>query len=308
MNDAELAKNYILGRLPEEERVECEQRFLFDPGFEDLVLERERELFDDYVNLRLPEEEAAAVQREVVQQSGRLYRLRFAKSLRRASMAAANRSSRPSPLRRWRSLLARRQIIVFGGLTITAALAIAMFVAVATRSHRHPLSLPAQSAANALRQPAHASAPTSPAPSGAADGSTATGRQSVRPAQGSPATAATATFLLLADQQRGAIEETSIALKRGVTTLRLQLTTQEGLDPGHYSATLADAQGAQTFSAYHLAPREEGGRRYVEIGVPAAKLPGGGYSVTLLNENASSQPLTFRFALAASPSAENPPQ
>ena len=72
-----------------------------------------------------------------------------------------------------------------------------------------------------------------------------------------------ATFVLLANQQRGDAETPKLTLKPGTTTLRLQLTTEEGLDSGSYSAIVTDAQGANILTAAHLIPRTEAARRYI---------------------------------------------
>jgi hypothetical protein len=307
MNDTELARNYILDRLSEEDRAECERRFLFDPEFESLLLDQERELLDDYVNLRLSDEEAAAVQLRVAQQPGHLYRLRFAESLRRAAVAEIDHTFKPSPFRRWRALLARRQFLVFGGLAASAALAIAIIVAVVIRPSRLPGPPPALSAASASQR-AHTSSPANLAPSQASTPPAPADSQTARSMEHLPNPGAAATFLLLADQQRGAGEETNISYKPGIETLRLQLTTQEGLDPGHYSATVTDAHGANAFSASHLVPREEAGRLYIELRIPSANLPAGEYTVTLVDEKAAPQPpLTFRFKLStAQPDGRSP--
>ena len=299
MSDAELARNYILDRLSDEDRAECERRFLFDPEFESLMLEQERELLDDYVNSRLSDDVTAAVRQRVVQQPGELFRLRFAEGLRRAAVAEIHPPPKESRFQRWRAQFAQRRLQVFGGFAAATALAVVIVAAMLTRpAHRTAPGTP-QSASSAP-QP-RAVAPASSAPSQAPAGPSASGGTRTAPSAQRPASpATTATFLLLADQQRGAGEETSIALKPGTTTVRLQLTTQEGLDPGTYDATVNDVRGTQTFSASHLVALEQAGRRYVELRIPTASLAPGEYALNLANEKMASQPpLTFRFQVSA---------
>lgn len=290
MNDSELARNYILDRLPEEDRDACERRFLFDPEFESLMLVEERTLLDDYVNLRLSDEDATAVLQRVAQEPGRLYRLRFAESLKRAAAAADTESRRKnSVLERWR-LFANRRNIIWSG-SIAAALAAAIFIAV-TISHRTPQPEPSQSAiakpptpspttASSGEQQIQPSKPTEPKPSGA-----------TREA------ASMATFVLLANQQRGDAETPKLTLKPGTTTLRLQLTTEEGLDSGSYSAVVTDAQGANILTAAHLIPRTEASRRYIDLRIPAQSLPSGDYSVDLTKDSSSPTQPALKFLLA----------
>jgi hypothetical protein len=87
--------------------------------------------------------------------------------------------------------------------------------------------------------------------------------------------------------------------------IRLQLTTEEGLEPGPYSATVSAAGGAMVFSASHLAPRTEAGRRYIDLRLNAASLADGDYTIDLSAESASqNQPaLRYNFALLAAPTA-----
>ena len=301
MSDAELARNYILDRLSEEERLECERRFLSEPEFESLILELERDLLDDYVNSRLSDEDAAAVRQRVARDSGQRFRLRFAESLRRASIAANRQPAQPSPSGRWRALFARRPLVVYGGLAASAALAVAITIAVISRSPNRWAPTTAQAPSTASQPHASVPTPSAPSPAPAAPQIAGSTQRPYTPA-------ATATFVLLADQQRGAGEETSISLAPGTTTLQLQLTTQEGLDHGRYRVTVTGVQGTDVFAASHLVPRAQAGRRYIDLRVPAASLPPGDYDLTLVRETPPSQPpLTFRFKLSrAQPAARSP--
>ena len=296
MNDAELARNYILDRLPEEERDACERRFLFDPDFETVMLEQERALLDDYVNSRLGQEDARTVLHRVAQEPGRLYRLRFAESLKHAAAASASQAGRePSRGRPWRSIVSRRPWAWFGGMACAAALAAALIVAVAIRSRS---AQPAVNPADA----AHASAPAPSAPQPAAP--QVTQQQSAA----SHASASIATFALLASQQRGEAGIPTLSVMPGVDTIRLQLTTQDGLESGRYTAAVSGAQGAAVLSALNLVPKTESGRRYVDLRIPAAKLPAGEYAIDLTRESSSAPALSFRFQLEVSGSTSSQPR
>lgn len=329
MNDAELARNYILDRLPEEDRDACERRFLFDPEFEAVMLEQEHTLLDDYVNSRLNEDDAKTVLHRVAQEPGHLYRLRFAESLRRAAMAAANgpaeAAAREKERRRlfrlsWRSLQEPRKLVWFGGLAGMAAAAIVLVVAVSVERRQHPaqavqiapstVSPPHSPAAGATTANEQAQ-PQSMKPNGPAQTQRAmtertmtqqsVTQQSIR-AQGSNIAASSmATFVLMANEQRGDSDEPAINLKPGVALLRLQLTTEEGLAAGSYSATVRDDHGEKVSAAAHLPARIEAGRRYVDLRLAAAMLSSGSYTVELAQETEgpAAPILSYRFTLAA---------
>jgi hypothetical protein len=311
MNDAELARNYILDRLSEEERNECERRFLFDPEFELLMIEQERELLDDYVNSRLSNEESDAVLRRVAQRPGELYRLRFAESLRRAAAApSAPLPHKRSPIERWQAFFAQRRTLFAAG---TAGIAVASAVIVIALAVRAPRSLRTQQNGAAAGAPAHANAQPSTRSEPKQQTASAPSQKPVQSAGRqieTRASSAVATFALLADEQRGAGDLPSLQLAPGVTTLRLQLTTQEGLEAGRYRVALNDAQGTKVYSASDLPALVEAGRRYVDLRIPAALVSSGDYHVDLAPESeASSQPeLSFRFALTASPASASPQQ
>jgi hypothetical protein len=295
MNDSELARDYILDRLTEEDRDACERRFLFDPDFEEVMHEQERALLDAYVHSRLEPEEADAVLRRVAQQPGHLYRLRFAEGLKRAAAAGAIAGQR-KPARmadRIRSFFEARRPVWLGGLAAAGALAIAIVVAVSVAPKRTasvansapsaPVSssnVPAQTASSAASEPAK------PVPQQ---------RESKR------APALIATFVLLANQQRGEGNAESITLPAGATTLRLQLTTEGGLDAGRYNATLFDAQDTTVLHAGNLVPRTTAGRSYIDLRVPSDRIPAGAYRIELRRASAdeAAPALSFRFSIAA---------
>jgi hypothetical protein len=110
-----------------------------------------------------------------------------------------------------------------------------------------------------------------------------------------------ATFVLLANQQRGEGNPESIPLPAGATTLRLQLTTEEGLDAGRYNATLFDAQDTTVLHAGNLVPRTTAGRSYIDLRVPTDRIPAGAYRIELRRASAdeAAPALSFRFSIAA---------
>ena len=295
MNDSELARNYILDRLTEEDRDACERRFLFDPEFETVMHEQERALLDDYVHARLQPEEADAVLRRVAQQPGHLYRLRFAEGLKRAAdgpTVGERKSVRMSE--RIRSFFEARRPIWLGGLAAAGALAVAIVVGVSVA--RRPAAPVVSSA------PPAPAAPTATAPAQSASSKAPALAQPV-PQQREPkrAPASIATFVLLSNQQRGEGNAESITLPAGATTLRLQLTSEEGLDPGRYSATLFDSRDAAVLHAGNLVPQTTAGRSYIDLRVPRDRIPAGAYRVELTRTSAGepAPALSFRFSISA---------
>ncbi len=304
MHDAELARNYILDRLTEEEREACERRFLFDPEFETLMLDEERTLLDDYVNSRLNEEDAKTFLARVAEQPETLYRLRFAEGLRRAALESISAQPlKASPLHRWRNLFSRNQIaqhkfVWFGGLAGAAAATMAIVFAISVQRHPQPASFSQTASTTAPPASAPNSAPA-PQPKPLATPKSAEPKST--PATASPALPPSiATFALMAIEQRGVGEDTAIDLKPGISTLRLQLTTEEGLAAGHYAATVRDTGGNQIIASPRMSPRSEAGRLYIDLRIPAAQLAPGSYSIELAREAAApAPPLTYRFTLAA---------
>jgi negative regulator of sigma E activity len=311
MNDAELARNYILDRLSEEERDECERRFLSDAEFEFVMQEQERALLDDYVNLRLSTEDADAVLRRVAQQPGQLFRLRFAESLKRAAMASAKAGqSKVTPWGRWLAFLRPRPFLWLGGLAGVAGLAVIVILAVTALHglHSAPAASSQTASAPATQVQALTGAQTTPQPN-AASTAPAAPAQAREPKQitPKPAIAQIATLALLANQQRGESEIPTLTLRSGLEQIRLQLTTEEGLSEGPYDARIETAQGAQAFATPGLPLRRQAGRGYVELDVPAAALASGEYSVEL-TPRSGAPVLNFRFALAPSQQPSANPQ
>jgi len=293
MNDAELARNYILDRLSEEDREACERRFLFDSEFELVMLEQEHALLDDYVNLRLSDEDSQTVLRRVAQEPGRLYRLRFAEGLKLAAAVAAETNAFEADRAPRRLILFRRhQLAWFGGLAGAAALAALIFAAM--HIEHHAIAPSRQAASSALPQPALSGGHGTPRIPASSSASTHAGSAKTE-SQHRSAPSSMATFVLLADESRGEAGSTAIPLKQNVDLVRLQLTSQEGLDPGHYSATVRDAGGRVIFQAAHMLAQTEAGRRYIDLRIPAVALGAGDYTIDLARDAPGTPALSFRF-------------
>lgn len=297
MNDAELARSYILDRLPEEERDACEKRFLFDPEFESVMLEEERALLDDYANRRLSSDDAGSLLHRIDEQPGQRFRLQFAEGLRRAAASGSSTPEQRPSVQRWlHNLFAGRRPLWIGGIACAAAAAIAVaFISSSQFRVSRPSSQQAANPASSSMTPAETTPPATAKATPPAQSATAGSAP-----KASAAARNVATFVLLADQSRGDAQETAIALPAGATELRLQLTTEEGLDAGSYDAVLSDARGGAPFTATGLRTREEAGRGYVALDVPAARLSSGECKVTLTRERATDAgvPLGFSFALS----------
>jgi len=310
MNDADLARNYILDRLSDEDRDDCERRFLFDPDFELVMQEQERILLDDYVQNRLSPEDADLVLRRVAQQPGQLFRLRFAEGLKRAAAVSGSaRKSKESPRSSWRALFGQsRQHEWLSGLAGMAALAAIVVLAVATWKAAQPSPSPpgqmaARGAAPQPATPAGRTAVQQQTPPVAAHNDKNAERSAAK-----AGAASVATLVLLAEQQRGETAIPSLTVQPGVTEIRLQLTTEEGLDAGRYNAVVSDAQGVKVFSAANLAPLRQAGQRYIELSLPAAPVAGGDYAIDLAPQRSSgTKPiLNYRFSVSVASPARSP--
>jgi hypothetical protein len=349
MSDAELARNYILNRLSEEEREECERRFLADPDFESLMLEQERDLLDGYAARRLPVDEASAVRRRAAASPAFLLRLRVAQGLQRAMVRAAHQAAgrataqmgtegmrRREPRLRTvfpitrrgmpQSVAAAGLLAACGILTVTLwrsqhPVSPATHAGLARAGSVSPAPVPASEAKDAATNPAKnpflpGAGPVPGMPAGSpsakhaaaakSDAANATGREAAgamtRDGSRHSATAATdttATFLLLANQQRGEIEATTLRFNPAIATVRLQITTEDGLDPVPYTVAISAADGTKSFVSSHLTTSTRGSLRYVDLRLPAAQLPNGSYTLELTAEtqNPAQAQTAFRFRL-----------
>lgn len=93
-NDRQLAMDYLLGRIPEEELPSVRERLFTDATFFDEVLDAENDLLDDYATDSLSPEDRAAMEIHLLTTPSQIARLKTAGVL--ASRAQWLRARRPS--------------------------------------------------------------------------------------------------------------------------------------------------------------------------------------------------------------------
>jgi len=311
MTDRQLARDYILDRLSAEDRDACERRFLFDPDFEAIMLEEERDVADDYANHLLEGNAIRSVRRRAARVPEFSFRLQFAQALRRAIGSDAF-EPQPSFFTRLRAAMVPRPPIppiLVGALSGIGLMVVAAALVMLPSWRRQALAPPP---AQALHAPAaspsahptqRASTPRLAAQSDRSDTplEVAAGRSVPAPptAAASTAAASTASFVLLADQQRGEQQAPVITLPPAIRHMRLQLTSEEGLETGRYTAVVSDAQGNAVATLPHLHTRQQAGRRFVWLPLDGSSLDAGEYVVELKQEIGASAPslLHYRFSL-----------
>jgi len=92
-------RNYLLGILPEERREATEQRFLNDDDFHLEVEIVEEELFDDYLQNKLPETERHLFESYFLASPLRRQRLQFARAFHRKISSKKETALTPVPIR-----------------------------------------------------------------------------------------------------------------------------------------------------------------------------------------------------------------
>ena len=90
-------KEYLLGRLNEDNRHDFEQRLLTDDGFYDELLAGEEELIDLYLGGELNEQESEMFEKNFLVTSERQQKLNFAKVFKKYAAAHAGQEVQPRP-------------------------------------------------------------------------------------------------------------------------------------------------------------------------------------------------------------------
>jgi hypothetical protein len=290
----EALRRYLLGSLPEDERLIVDERLLSDDELAERVELAESVLTDDYAAGALSETERELFQRRFMVTEARQQNLRLSESLRdyagtqRAPVIP--RRERPSWSERFAGLFAfdsPRGWAVAGSLAVLFLL-IGLSWFMVKRQER--------SSSIAGREPTPTKSVESPSPTAASPGQAVAGSQpSPEPVQNSSPTPpepvvppTIASFVLLPGALRSGGDMTRVAVPKGERdVVRLSLVLENPAE-GSYSAELATAEGQTLQVRKKLTPTRNGHTKIV-FSIPAQLLHTSDYQIKLTRQKPDGQ-------------------
>jgi Tfp pilus assembly protein PilN len=306
----EIAKRYLLGELPEEERTALEERyFLDDEEFEQFEI-AEDELIDQYVQNELSAEDTRRFEKLLVApgltervEVARLIAQRTAAPVSQVAATPVPVTPKPETVGWWDRLFGSPAVAVpafrpaFAMSLIFLMLATAAFIVVwmKLRTESQRLAQQQQQQEQLQRQIQEQKARF--------DELAAKLDKTEQDKEQQAALAAEYKRLLAEEQQqragtamifpivlspggasRGSGGESvqAITIERGATQVGLKLNVTHGDDYTHYNAFVKNLDSSKPFTTRsNLHPFTQGGRKYITINVPAKDLPPGSYNVHL---------------------------
>jgi len=253
--------DYLLGRLPQAERMEIDSRLFTEDDFNDELLATLDDLVHAYLAGALSQEDRARFEAEILSSPRHRQRLVFMKEL----LSAVHRSPEEAvPLRPWLLVAAAAVLAAVGTL-----------IALGPRTGERPMDRAAVSTPAPVSASAPPQAEPSPLPRPSAEAS------AVRRVR-LPAPPASAVDLALTSQTR---------------TVRLELDVREER-PG-FDAVIRTADGTPIWRARGIPPPEPG--RPLVLAVPATLLGSGRYRLRVegesLRDSIQPSPLVFEYDL-----------
>jgi hypothetical protein len=276
-----LARRYMLGGLSPQQQDEVERRFLFDPAFEDAVLEEETDLFDSLAAGALSSEDDRALRLWASAQQRTQMRLDAAIAFHRLAYSTAPNPLRRKPSPTWLVNIRapRSSALWFSGIGV-AAIALATTTLWLTRSH--PVTPAADSATAQL---AHTT--ISPA---APTYTSSSHLDAVAPARPE----SVATLFLMAEETRNSSAPPQLHLKPGMSTVTLQLASQTGLSPGRHTVQLSGPDDSPVQPKDVHSSRLHG-QNFLEVTLDASILRPGEYTILLQQKDTPGVPLPLTF-------------
>lgn len=281
VSDQEL-RSYLLGELPEQERLVFDQRLLADDGFAQKVRVAESQLIDEYVAGEFDPRTAQAFQTAFLRTEARRKQLRLAESLRDYAVRtpAARPLSQVPKKQTWRERLAPFLTLPARSPWATAGAFALLILGITVIAYLGP-RLPKTSVQVAQQPSPSMSASPDPVSSPAV-------AQVQAPASPTPQAKATpseppiavASFVLMPGALRGYGEMARVAVPRGDrAVLRLSLILEEP-GAGTYQAELANADGQTITVRKGLKPSRNGQTKIV-VDLPARLVQSGDYQIKL---------------------------
>lgn len=288
LNNEELAKRFLLGKVSETERAEIEDSFLAqDDSYQQLLI-AEDDLIDAYVRGELPAPERELFERWLLASQHLRERVEFAQTLFNSVSGKAVPARVPDrPVSWWRSLarafITRRPAL---GFAFAAALLVIVLGGLWLLTDRR-LSRPSPEQAKAIQPtpvtPRESSTPNAPAEAQQARNEERTpARETPTPTRPAPLIA---TFTLVPGLVRGENDAGALAVPAGATEVRLRLTL-EGERYSKYRATVSTPEGRTVWSIEVTnAPSMKS--TYLTASIPADLLKNGDYVLDLSGAKAA---------------------
>ena len=290
----EALRLYLLGSLPEDERLIIDERLLSDDELTERVELAESVLTDDYAAGALSDAERKSFQRSFMVTEVRQQNLRLSEGLRDYAGAQQaplmTRREGPSWSERFAGLFAfdsPRSWAVAGSLAVLILL-VGLYWFMVKRQDR-PASL-------AGREPIPTKSVESPSPTAASPGEAVAGSQrspeavqNSSPTPPEPVVPPTiASFVLLPGALRSGGDMTRVAVPKGERdVVRLSLVLENPAE-GSYSAELATAEGQTVQVRKKLTPTRNGHTKIV-FSIPAQLLHTRDYQIKVIREKPDGQ-------------------
>ncbi len=286
----ETLRQYLLGRLGEDERLELDQHLLFDDSLAERILLCESELIDDFVAQRLPSRERELFTQRFLVTESRKQKLRLASALR-GYADSQSRAGESLAVSSWRERVGNffgfelppvwalagsfAVLMLLVGLTWFALRRAQPVQVAVTRQEPVPALSPASSSASAPSPPVTSTPPVktenSPTP--------------VEPVM--PTTVA--SFVLLPGAVRDGGDMTRISVPRGERDVVRLTLSLEADTPGLYRAELATAEGQKVTVRDRLKARITNADAKVTLDIPARLLKHGDYQIVLSRQKPDGQ-------------------
>ena len=269
---------YVLGTLPDAERVRLEERYFADDAeFEEIEI-AEEELIDRYVRGELSTSDRAAFEQTVTRSPRLMERVEFAKLFAGKLRVA---EAQPKKAKWWEGLFgfsqAPRLAFAFSILLVLIAGGVLLVGWWQLRAESRRLA--AQQAALDQRQrELDQQAQNRPTPT-----ETPVPQESQEPA---PQTGAVLPFTLFPGSTRSTSGSSNLHIVPGTSEVRLTLNLRD-TDYSSYRVTLNSPDRQNILSQSGLKPRITKNRAVVTFRVPSQRLPQGDYYITLFGEPAN---------------------
>jgi hypothetical protein len=310
---------YLLGDLPAEEQMLFEEKYFSDPDFLELVLATEGELIDAYVRGRLAQDKRRQFESYFLSSADGRERVELARIMSRQLDegdfgAAPDSVSRARSSRRWTAASRIRPLPSLLRLPSNAPqIMLALFLLVAVCGgvwffvrQKRPQVNPGQALSeqkSPVPQPP-VTVEERPTEAHPTDGEATKVEPSAerrapdterRPAAKTrPEQHAVASFVLTPGLDRSAGEGNTVAIRRGVRTVKLQLSVDANVGYESYGASLRRVGGSEIWSHRVQSRRpgvsSTGGRvNSITLRLPAGLLSGGDYLLTLTGKTSSGE-------------------
>ncbi len=302
--DEQLVARFLLGDLPESNRLELEERLFQDDAFYEQVLAIQEELADDYVQDKLSSSERAQFEKHFLISARRRERVEFAAAFSRALAGADLRAvAAPSSVPWWESLIAfvRPRLALAASAAALVILFAAAWLWVENRRlsgsieqalEERDLSIERSRTNEAEAQHRTQELERDISALRAQGGELETKIQQKQrelealqrartSSRSAPAAGEIAAFILSPGLTRGSDEPESLIISAGARSIRLQLDLEREEDYRSYVAEIRTARGNLVWSKSGLALQRTGYGRAVFLTIPARLVSNGEYEVAL---------------------------